>query len=35
MVQPIILIGCETWGFGNIEIIESYRCTPSLFKNDF
>ena len=35
MVKPIILIGCETWGFGNIEISESYRCIPSLFKNDF
>ena len=35
MVKLIILIGCETWGFGNIEISESYRCIPSLFKNDF
>jgi hypothetical protein len=22
MVKPIILYGCETWGFGNNEIIE-------------
>ena len=24
LVKPILLYGCEVWGFGNIDVLEEY-----------
>lgn len=25
MIKPILLYGCEIWGFGNLELLESVQ----------